>query len=151
MNEVKVYDANGQLKTTITRKEVINKMWKDLGISPYRNQPADVPPKNCLICNAEFIPLSTTSAARAKFCSKKCRVVSSKAKHRIKLVEIKCRKCDKLFMGTPSRVYCNAPCSHIRISVKIPRRDCVTCGVNFQPKSNRGKYCGNPCNYLDPK
>lgn len=151
MNEVKVYDGNGQLKTTITRQEVINKMWKDIGINPYRTQPSDAPMKKCALCDAEFRPLSTTATKRAKFCSRKCRVNHKKAQIRVKEIEIKCKRCDKLFMGTPSRVYCNAPCSHIKISVKIPRRDCVTCGVNFQPKSNRGKYCGKPCNYLDPK
>lgn len=152
MNEVKVYDANGLLKTTITRKEVIDKMWKDMGVNPYGNKPAEESPlKQCAWCDAEFRPLLTTASKRAKFCSRKCRVSSSKEKNKTKLVELKCRKCDKLFMGTPSRVYCNEPCSHLKTGIPIPKRDCATCGTEFQPKSNRGKYCGKPCTYWNAK
>lgn len=151
MNEVKVYDSKGKLKKTITSQEVAAKMWNDMGINPYRNTPSDAPMKKCAWCDKEFRPLLTTASRRAKFCSRTCRVDHKKAQIRVKEIEIKCRKCDKLFMGTPSRVYCNAPCSHLRTGIPIPRRDCQTCGNEFQPKSNRGKYCGKPCNYLDPK
>ena len=108
-------------KYTVSELEISKKIWKDIGVNPLR---------------PDYKPVAK----------------KKKKKQKDNKIEKECRECGAIYMGTPGRVYCNNPCKGgDYIGNPIPRKDCVMCGKNFQPKSNRGKFCNNPCTYYEYK
>ena len=154
MNEVRVYDGQGKLKKTISVKKLNKKMWKDMGININVKFKEEM--RECPECNKMFPILSKFQ----KYCKPEgggesaCAKAAYSRKSKVPQMEKECAACGEKFMGSKARVFCQNPCKgHGKESQKgpIPRINCVVCGTEFQPKSNAGKYCGNPCNWYTNK
>lgn len=154
MNEVRVYDGQGKLKRTIGREEMVRKMWKRAGVT--LNMKFKEETKQCLECGKDFPLVSKFQ----KYCKtdglgeSPCAKAAYLRRSKVPQMEKKCAECGEKFMGSKSRVFCQNPCKGISKKSEdgpIPKIKCVICGKEFQPKSNRGKYCGDPCNWYTNK
>jgi len=114
MNEVKVYDGNGKLKEIISEKQVVDMMWKSLEwlVNPSKTsisrKPKPLPERGCNRCKILYVP----SRANNDFCSRKCQKQHYRDERAVPEITLKCRRCEKEFLGTKSRKYCNDPCSY---------------------------------------
>ena len=160
MNEVRVYDASGNLKKTITAKELNTQMWKRMGVNI--NMKFKVETRECLECKKVFTVLNKFQ----KYCKpdngddlsrdsgeSKCAKAAYRRKLKVPQMEKTCQECGASFMGSKSRVFCQDPCKGVGKSEggPIPARPCAICKKIYQPKSNRGKFCGDPCSWYDTK
>ena len=70
MNEVKVYDADGNLKKIISGKEISKKFWAGITASAttLKRTPKPLKPKKCKGCKTEYIPKRPNNT----FCSREC-------------------------------------------------------------------------------
>lgn len=107
MNEVKVFDGNGNLKKIISGKEVSKMFWDNLP-SGHGDLPEKKKEKSCKFCEVLFPP-STRSQV---FCSKACCVSFDRATRKAPEFNKVCEKCKKPFNGLRNRKFCNNPCKH---------------------------------------
>jgi hypothetical protein len=114
MNRIKIYDGAGNLKELITEEKASALFWssRDAAVTPTKTDKlrhADpLPPQLCKRCNVSYIP----SRANNNFCSRKCQKQDYRDVRAVPAITIKCRRCEKTFLGTKSRKYCNDPCSY---------------------------------------
>lgn len=110
MNEVKVYDADGNLKKIISGEEISKKFWAGLTASAttLKRTPKPLKPKKCKGCKTEYIPKRPNNT----FCSRECQQVHHRKQIAAPKLEIICAKCGKLFIGNQSNRWCNNPCAY---------------------------------------
>ena len=158
MNEVRVYDAHGKLKQTITPKKLLEKLYKEEGVSlsPYPSVVTETQfgTAKCFYCKKEF----NKTNKRQRFCRKKapteagrnkCYREYYRNKNKRPVVDIECKTCKTIFKGTRGRIYCNNPCDHNRYEkYDLPESDsCKMCGKTFKPRQKQSRFCGDPCNF----
>ena len=162
MQPVTIYRPNelGNLAVhqVISAKELSDKMWLDDGIDPGNFRPPepdqDYGKANCKECDREF----KLTRKGQLFCKgpegskskNACYNAYHNRKVRVGEVQHSCLRCEKPFMGTPSRRYCNDPCVHHvnRKPGALPDFvDCKFCLKPFKPKTRKVKFCHNPCNF----
>jgi len=121
MNEVKVYDANGNLVRTIPKEEVVSAAWDKFTYIPH--------------------PYSSESPANTS-------AWSSKIWRQVVGKKLTCKYCKKFFKSVKGRVnvFCSSVC-RISGTNKKPTREkaCRTCRKMFLPKYSNTLYCHNPC------
>ena len=161
MQQVKVYDGEGNLKKIIPPKDLLRNLYKQEGVSlapfPSKENPQSETKygtAKCVQCKKVF----NKTHKEMKFCKRdapteaernKCYRAYYRRKVARETFDIKCKTCKTIFRGTKGRVYCNNPCNHNRYEkYDLPESDnCTMCGSPFKPKQKQSRFCGNPCNF----
>jgi len=120
MNQVKIYNAKGELREILSAEVVTTQAWekfdresgaggsrmKKKGSAPKR-QTLNLPERPCDGCGVMYKP----SRVRNNFCNKKCQQAKYRESRKVPVAEKVCEKCGKSYMGTKARRWCNDPCS----------------------------------------
>ena len=171
MYPVKIFNGQGEHIKTIDAKELIRLNDVSIGRIKITGPVAGKKEldRKCPQCKKKF----KTVDPRVKFCGTNCskkrekkraKVAPSRLERKkISAIELakdkKCKHCgDSYKSANRNKLFCQTECNQRFHENKskakdgaIPKRDCVVCGKEFQPKSNRGKYCGDPCDYYTNK
>jgi hypothetical protein len=110
-----------------------------------------MPVTSCMICNSIFnISDREFERGRGKYCSKKCRIESTRKRE-----FVKCKICDQKYetrsykLKNGKGVYCSRSCAN-KGRVTSIRCKCLGCDNDFsvsksEKERGRGKYCSKEC------
>lgn len=89
----------------------------------------------CRHCGHEYIEGNNVKYQRANCCTKNC----------------VCVTCKKTFTATHKRKYCIKECDpNYRPLLNLPKRTCIKCNVEYQPRYKAQKYCSSACHQYKP-
>lgn len=120
MNQVKIYNGDGELKEILSPEEVKKISWSQFDdnatVGKSRRKKQNPKPKRVLLnlpdrpcdgCGTVYTP----SRKNNNFCHKKCQQAKYRESRKAPEFEKLCEKCGKSYTGTQSRRWCNNPCS----------------------------------------
>ena len=120
MNQVKIYNGDGELKEILSAETVAQMAWDKFddnsGAGGSRRKkknpkpkrvPLALPERPCDGCGKIYTP----SRIGNNFCNRKCQQAKYRESRKVPEFEKLCEKCGKTYMGTKSRRWCNDPCS----------------------------------------
>jgi hypothetical protein len=107
---------------------------------------------NCKNCNIILIG----KPGQTRYCSKECQYKHLFAWRQAEKKEQLCEHCGNKFMPKTRRKtrFCSIPCMYkarelsLKVTTKIPVRNCDNCSSEYQPTRSFQKYCGPKCRIM---